>query len=341
MPKKNRRMLLPALLRLFRGKPSVIGPINTLRKILLIKQSERMGNILLMNAGIAGLRKTFPSVQIDLLLPAAYAELMKGNENISNIIPVAKREYIIKPWALAGLLRDIRRRAYDLAINCSDVNSHSSTEAAYTILSRAKVTAGWKAGNGGLFDIEITPYVETLHATKMYTRLFSGIFECHIEGEPYFTGGSGSDNFDYPVIGINCGGRGPKRIPLKQFLTLGGRLAGAGVRVEYILGPDEEQLRSQLESRISQGCRLLPSMDLIELRKTILHYRAFVSSDTGPMHLAWISGIPTIALFIDSEIEKFRPLSPCSLAVDGSKGIDLDVIYRHLQSILNHTKVSQ
>jgi ADP-heptose:LPS heptosyltransferase len=121
---------------------------------------------------------------------------------------------------------------------------------------------------------------------------------------------------------------------------LGDRLAKSGARVEFILGPDEAPLRGNLESRLPEGCRLLPPMGIENLMNAFKGFRAFVSSDTGPMHLAWSMGIPTIAIFVDSEIEKFRPLSPGSLAVDGTRSIDIDIIYNHVLEILNPAKVS-
>ncbi|OGC89571.1 MAG: hypothetical protein A2W25_14505 [candidate division Zixibacteria bacterium RBG_16_53_22] len=334
-------MLLPSILKALEGGSSGARSLDSPSRILLVKQSERMGNIILMNAGIAGLRQAFPEARIDLLLPAAYADLMLANRHLDYVIPAEKRKYIIRPWALINLLSEIRKNAYDLAINCSDINSHSSTEASYTILAGARMTAGWKVGNGGLFDIEVDRYAEVIHATQMYVRLFSGIFGRHIEGDPYFGQLDSRLADDHPIIGVNCGGRGSKRVPLEHFLAIGNRLAREGVQVEFILGPDEAGLRAKLAPRLGEGCALLAPMSLKDLKAVFMRYRAFVSSDTGPMHLAWIMGIPTVAIFIDSELEKFRPLSPGSLALDGRNGIDLDRTCHHLLEILKTAGISQ
>src|SRR4030067_202474 len=154
MPYRGKKMLLPSILKALEGGSSGARSLDSPSRILLVKQSERMGNIILMNAGIAGLRQAFPEARIDLLLPAAYADLMLANRHLDYVIPAEKRKNIIRPWALINLLSEIRKNAYDLAINCSDINSHSSTEASYTILAGARMTAGWKVGNGGLFDIQ-------------------------------------------------------------------------------------------------------------------------------------------------------------------------------------------
>jgi ADP-heptose:LPS heptosyltransferase len=298
-----------------------------------------MGNIVLMNAGIAGLKSACPQAQIDILAPSAFAEIMRANGNVDRIMPVAKREYFIEPWKLFNLIRDIRNREYELAINCSDVNSQSSTEAIYTLLSGAKVTAGWKMGRRRIFDVEVGRYSGTAHATQMYLLLFSGILGRKLVGSPFLELNTAQRLKQGPVAGINCGGRDSKRISMDVLLEIAGKIAATGVRVEFILGPHEDGLRRKMQQGLPSGCVLMPSMGLGRLATTIGGYSIFISSDTGPMHLAWALGVPTIAIFQDSEIEKFRPLSKNSLVVDGKQGIDVGRICEHVADTLRLNRV--
>jgi ADP-heptose:LPS heptosyltransferase len=265
---------------------------------------------------------------------------MRANSRINAIIPVYKREYILHPWKLAGLIRKIRRNRYDLAIDCSDVNSHSSTGAIYTILANASQTAGWKMGQRKIFDIEVGRYPEIVHANRMYLRLFSGIFGDELDGLPYFNNIDGVAINNKAVIGINCGGRGSKRWPLEKFVEVGKYLSTQGFEVEFILGPEENGLRSTFNRNLPERCRLLPPLSLSELMKTMNSYRVFISSDTGPMHMAWCLRVPTIAIFLDSELEKFKPLSPGSVAIDGQKGIEPEAIAEIAVNIVKSGKVT-
>lgn len=342
MPLRASKMAIPVILKAIKTRsiPKGRQPVAPKAgKILLVKQSERLGNIVLMNSAISGLASGFPDINIDLLLPARYAEIMTANSHIHEIIPVYKKEYISCPWRLAALLGKLRRNKYDLAIDCSDVNSYSSTGAAYAILSGANLVAGWKMTDKPFFDIEVERYSESVHATQMYIRLSSGIFGQALDGQPYFDRIESTISSE-PVIGINCGGRGPKRWPLERFIEVGKQLAKNGIKVEFILGPEEDKLRPGLQESLSDGCRLLPLRPLSSLMKMICNYKVFISSDTGPMHLAWCLKVPTIAIFIDSELEKFRPLSPGSVAVDGQKGITPKEIADLAVGILKSGKVS-
>ncbi len=335
------KMMVPTILGFFRKRaiPGGQAALATSSRILLVKQSERLGNIVLMNAGISAISNAFPQARIDLILPASFAGVMAANSSVDRIIPIEKKKYITRPWLLIGMLRDLRARKYDLAIDCSDVNSHSSTGAAYTLLSGARFTAGWKMTERSIFDIEIPRYSELLHATEMYEKLFSGVFGQVIKGRPYFTQPLRQPTEAIPIVGINCGGRGSKRWPLANFVEVGRRLAAEGYSVEFILGPDEVGIRANLENSLSSGCRLLPLMSLPMLMEKMKMYKLFVSSDTGPMHLAWSLGIPTIAIFLDSELPKFRPLSPGSEALDGKDGISPEVVYEKSMTVLRAGRV--
>ncbi len=341
MPPKASKMAIPIFLSAIgsrRNQPDGCFSGERGHKVLLVKQAERLGNIILMNSAISALGSKYPNLKIDLMLPAPYAEIMTANSHINAIIPVQKKEYFTRPWKLVRLVRSLRSAKYDLAIDCSDVNSHSSSGAAYALLSGAKVVAGWKSANRRIFDIEIKRYSDIVHATQMYLRLFSGVFGVMLDGDPYFDKIISANKGD--IIGINCGGRGPKRWRLEKFIELGKELSVRGNPVDFILGPEEIALRADLQQNLPMGCRLLPLMPLPELMKTINSYKVFISSDTGPMHLAWCLGVPTIAIFIDSELEKFKPLSPGSVAIDMKNGIEPKEIAELVARIPKMGKVS-
>lgn len=321
------------VLRLSR-KPSSgkFDPSDDGFRLLLVKQSERMGNIILLNSAINAVKKNFPSVSIDLMLPSAFSSLM-DDSRINRIISIEKRKYTTRPWKLISLFRSLRAAKYDLAIDCSDVNSHSLTGAVYTLLCGSKRTAGWRMSEDRFFDIEIPRYRETIHVSEMYLKLISGIFGRQLEGEPYFTHTPAVANDD-PVVGINCGGRNSKKWALENFIELGSRLSAKGIKTEFILGPDEGESRMILKENLPENSALIPLTPIRELKNLFCRYTAFVSSDTGPMHLAWSLGIPTVAVFIDSELEKFKPLSPGSVALEAAEGIEVETVCERVAEIL-------
>jgi ADP-heptose:LPS heptosyltransferase len=308
-------------------------------KVLVVKQSERLGNIVLMNSTLDSMARAFPAAEIHVLLPAKFAGLMLDDPRIDAIVPVHKRAYIIRPWKLVSLLHRLRKSGFDLAVDCSDVNSHSLTGALYTILSGAKYTAGWKMAERKVFDIEVSRYKDTVHASEMYLRLFSGIFGQAMYGEPFSPDGRKVTGQGDSTVGINCGGRGEKSWGLGKFITLGKMLSDEGVDIEFILGPDEEGLRRTLQISIPERGRLLPLTPLRDLKTTLQGYSVFISSDTGPMHLAWSLRVPTLAIFLNSELEKFKPLSPGSVAIDSSGGLSPEAVFQTVMKMIKSLRI--
>ncbi len=339
MPSKYSKMAILGFLRLFR--PVSRGEFDSQKddlKILLVKQSERMGNVILLYSAVNALKREFPNARIDLLLPGKYSQLMV-DARFNRVIDVQKREYIARPWRLFELLRRLRKSRYDLAVDCSDINSHSLTEAVYTLLSGASYTAGWRIGGKRVFDIEAPKYAETIHASEMYLRLLAGIFDRRFKAEPYFPESEVGSSARFPLVGINCGGRDGKRWGLDNFIELGRKLSAQGIKFEYILGPEEEDQRLSFEKNLPENGRLLPLTPIRDLKALFRRYTAFVSSDTGPMHLAWSLRIPTIAIFVDSELEKFKPLAPGSAALDAVGGVDVETVLHHLVNIARGGRV--
>jgi ADP-heptose:LPS heptosyltransferase len=210
----------------------------------------------------------------------------------------------------------------------------------YTLVSGARITAGWEMGKNRIFDEEVPRYTETMHARDMIPKLLSGVFEMEFSGDPFFRDSPTRSQKDKPVVGINCGGRGSKRWPLENFIELGSRLSDRGINIEFILGPDEKDLRTELSEKLPSNGRLLSLMPIRKLKETISEYSVFVSSDSGPMHLAWTQKVPTIAIFIESEIDKFKPLGDGSVALDAKSGLDVDRVFNHVCKILSNTEVA-
>jgi len=333
-------MIVPWLIRRFKSfadPETVTGVLKSPGKILLVKQAERLGNIVLLNSAISALNKQFPESEIDLLLPAKFASIMTDDTRINSVIPVFKRTYISRPWQLIALLSTLRKRQYDLALDCSDVNSHSSTGAAYTLLCGARVTAGWDIGR--IFDLEALRYNDNTHASSMYLRLLSGIFGKEFEGDPFFEEGP-PEKPQKPLIGVNCGGRDDKRWSLENFIRLGEILSSNNLSVEYILGPDEQDQRKILLDNMPPMCSLVPPIPVPRLKDTFRKYSVFVTSDSGPMHIAWCLKIPVVAIFLSSEMEKFKPLSPGSVCIDGSGGLNPQEVYRMVMSALDSERIT-
>lgn len=88
-----------------------------------------------------------------------------------------------------------------------------------------------------------------------------------------------------------------KRYPAERFREVVERLLGAGVEVIVGQGPGEEAIAHAVVPSVGPRPRLLPAVPLLAMAEVIRRAKVFVGCDTGPMHLAWIQGVPVVALF--------------------------------------------
>jgi lipopolysaccharide heptosyltransferase I len=81
-----------------------------------------------------------------------------------------------------------------------------------------------------------------------------------------------------------------------------GRLAellhrSRGLRSIVVWGPGENELARSIARAAGPAAALAPPTDLRLLAAVLRRSSAFVGGDTGPMHLAWLTGCPVVALF--------------------------------------------
>jgi heptosyltransferase-2 len=105
------------------------------------------------------------------------------------------------------------------------------------------------------------------------------------------------------VLGLHPGSTWPtKRWPAERFGAVARFAARSGARVLVFGGQAERRLAAEVVAAAGgeQGGLVLDlagQMSLPELAAVIGRLSVFLCNDSGPMHLAWIQGVPLVALF--------------------------------------------
>ncbi|MDI6767512.1 MAG: lipopolysaccharide heptosyltransferase II [Bacteroidota bacterium] len=86
--------------------------MKAFNKILIIRFSS-LGDIILASPLIRNVRTTYPNAEIDFLVKSEYADVVKFNPHLSNVIELKTNEKEELRW----LKEEIRRRRYDLIID--------------------------------------------------------------------------------------------------------------------------------------------------------------------------------------------------------------------------------
>jgi ADP-heptose:LPS heptosyltransferase len=105
-------------------------------------------------------------------------------------------------------------------------------------------------------------------------------------------------------------GKPEKCWPLDRFVKLAEHLKKKHIPVRVLLGEVElEKWPPELIEKISHAAEVRKPATFLDLLKEIAPASLFLGNDSGPAHLAAISGIPTLALF-GTQPDRWKPIGP-------------------------------
>jgi len=96
-----------------------------------------------------------------------------------------------------------------------------------------------------------------------------------------------------------------KRWPLARFLGLATQIKARRLDPEFVIGPAEQDLLTNLERHGATVHRPLDSRNLLDLFRSAA---AYVGNDSGASHLAAWAGLPSVVIFGPTDPARWRPL---------------------------------
>ncbi|HYM89251.1 MAG TPA: lipopolysaccharide heptosyltransferase II [Nitrospiraceae bacterium] len=277
-----------------------------------------LGDAVMCEPALRGLRKLFPDAQIALLVKPAVADLFMGHSALTRVLTYdtkGRHAGLSGKWALAGQLR---RQGFDLA-----VLFQNAFEAAFlTFLAGVPRRYGYATDGRSLLlsDPVAAPDRRTLvHQVRYYWELLKPL---GLTGDPsapelvvfpeeeqamagrFAQGGLTATDV---VVGINPGSTygGAKRWLPERFAEVTERLCRtiresreqqAGVVIFGAKG--EEQLGREIAARLSSRSLILSGATTIrELMAAVKRCAMLLTNDTGPMHIASAFQVPVVAIF--------------------------------------------
>ncbi len=261
-----------------------------------------LGDALLTLPLIKALNNAFPHAEIHFFVRAGLELLFQGQPGIASVTGFDKRGKKKSLKAARSLGKKLSSQGFDLWI-CPHRSLRSS------LVSNA---TGIPMRIG--YD---SPWFNRLAHTKTVGRCFNEMEEIErlmqllvplgIDTSapwPKLATATLSTTFpDKPLLGVHPGSTWPtKKWPLKYFGEIVRRGVDSGAQVIVFGGPGEEPDAQRLIQL--SGCKgsdaitdLSGSLDLPSLAAHIAAMNAYLTNDSGPMHLAWMLKVPTVALF--------------------------------------------
>jgi len=300
--------------RLWPSRAGDPAPLERAERILIVRQDNRLGNLVLLSPFLFALRSLAPRARIAFLSGDRYAEVLDGCPWIDERLVLPKRDLLRHPYRVPVFLRSLSRTPWDAVFEASNPDTHSFTNALLTLATRAPLRAGFAhARSRAALSRPVAPPEREGHYSLVPLLLLSAL-GCDppfgpLRLSPVLTGLAADEAARAePAVVVHPGGRGSKRWPPERFARLIGEIGSVWPgRIEVIGGPVEAPLVSRLtsggrraEARVLDG---LPA-----LVRALGAARVCICCDAGPMHVAAALDIPVLALFLASHPLRYAPL---------------------------------
>jgi hypothetical protein len=328
--RRNSRLVLGSSIARLKGSPAYGTSLSTapVSSVLICRINGRLGNAVFLTPLIERIHELFPAACIDLAMSYPQApSLLKRQPGVRDIIAFPHKG-IGMVWRYFAAVRRIRAQTYDVVI---DPTPESTSGRIVLTLSRAKYRVGFATQSQWAPLTHAVPQpVEFMHQAIQPVFLLCSIF-----GAPYDQQGirlslnlqpaeidaglsaimraiqrnnvrAGAGTF-----GFFAHGTGSKPLERSWWLAFWKaflELEPAAVPVEFLPSPSTAPTDTRLTSLHFPSAR--------ELTAAIATTRMFVSADTGPMHLASATPVPTVGLFRASDPILYRPLKNNDLVID-------------------------
>lgn len=297
-----------------------------IRKILLLRM-DRIGDMFCTTPALRAFRQAYPDARIDLVASPGNKAVVQDNPHIDNLYVFPLKQFWLWPY---HYLR-YKVRGYDMVVA---LNAQSSSTSRLVSFINPPIKAGtWARKTEHHYDMTAR-YREGDHTIDLQLQV------AEMLGAP-----SSDTSMEFPLsdetlerararfprrdgkrrvaIFIGNAKKVDTRWPEDRFVALTERLVARGDVEAYIVaGPGDEGLLEGFTW--TEDCLLYPGGSLQELGAFLKTCDLFVTSSSGPMHLAAAVDAPMVAILADYTYTCWRPLADIHRIVQsGQPGVQV------------------
>ena len=278
-------------------------------RILVIRTDSRLGNLVLLEPLLRSLRQKFPRADLEILTSHTFSSLLscQGYE----VRGVDKKGQIRDPLRFLDLIKYLRSREYEVAIDAAHPHSFSLSGAVTTLLSGAGCTISTDAGDSpGWYCHTVPEPPMNWHESRSLHSLGS-LWPGWPEWSPPALTSPSAGSRD--AVGLHVGASGDKRYPVEKLCRMVDEISRRVLMEVYWGSADERETALELGRRYPVA--VMPKMGVEDLLRSLSGLRLFITADNGPMHVASALSVPVLALFRVDNRDRFSPLSDGSVAL--------------------------
>lgn len=333
LEKQARRLLIAILRFLVHPNRVPIPPTDQIRRILVIRQHNQLGDMLCIVPLLRALRAEFPEAFIALLASPVNIEVVRNNRYIDDVINFDKQA-LMGRWGIGfgrmiRFITDLRRQQFDVVLVPSTV-SVSFTSHLLSYLSGAHIRIGVGSIDGvvnpsqhfltnalGLNWRNSPHRHQTLRNMDVAEPVLASTKDLSIELT--LTPEEVSDGKSIYVrvisnyilsIGYHPGaGKPPNCWPAEKFAHVVNVLWKDLQAFPFITsGPMDQNTIKRLVESLRATYYLLENTPVRQVASVLANLNLVISNDTGIMHVAAAVGVPVLSLFGPTDPLQWAPI---------------------------------
>jgi len=306
-------------------------------RLLVIRQHNQMGDMLLAVPAFRGLRKRFPGARITLVGSSINSEVMANNPYVDEVLSYAKKAQRRNPFALLSFIAALRRRGFDAVIVLNTV-SFSVTSMLLALVSGARIRIGSTSAPFGhdlasrFYHLELplpaADEIARMHESEhnlyplraigvreeLLTSLLVPTAEDDAEAARFIAAAFGEGG-RFAVIHPGAGKR-QNVWPAERFAELARRIRERfGLGAVAVRGPVDARAMDAFLAAcetppVVLSCPRVGLLGALMARSTLT-----VCNDTGIMHVAGAVGARCVAVFGPTDPARWKPVNESVVAV--------------------------
>jgi heptosyltransferase I len=278
-------------------------------RIAIVKLSA-LGDIIHAMIALQFIKQHAPDIQIDWIVEERFAGILQHNHDITQILTVNLKALKSNKRAIFQELKKLRHYAknnYDLVIDAQGL-----IKSAVTARLLGKKVAGFNADSirekaaAWFYDVKVSCayHANTIDRNALVLSKPLGFSITHKEilsKKPFLYVNNANPQLDtfFPknrnTIIFAIGSTWESRnYPIEKFVTISQNLSANCLT---LWGNEEEKAKAEWMSKQCANIKVLPKLDLNDLKAVVAKADLVIGNDTGPTHIAWGLNKPSITIF--------------------------------------------
>ncbi|MCQ2755252.1 lipopolysaccharide heptosyltransferase I [Helicobacter pylori] len=303
-------------------------------KIAIVRLSA-LGDIIVSTVFLAAIKECLPNAQIEWFVDERFSAILEHSPYIDKLHPIALKSTLttFNPLKIFKLFKSLRAYEYDIIIDMQGlVKSALITQ---MLKAPKKVGFDYASAREGLSAFFYSQKVSIAYDEPILKRNFTLLSNAlNLPKKEILQGlSSRAKAFSYQdspkINALNLNQNKPKILfvletskvnktyPTERFKELALMLENFQI---CLLWHANEEKAAALYHALKHQCDvlLLPKLTLNEVKALLFKMDVIIGGDTGITHLAWALQKPSITLYGNTPMERFKLESPINVSLTGN-----------------------